>query len=479
MLNDQELTVTPAYRLRELIGAKQLSPVELTEACLRRVEALNPELNAFLTVCADEALRDARTAEEAVQRGDSLGPLHGIPTSIKDLLPTKGVRTTWGSLIFKDWVPEEDDLLVARIRDAGAIILGKTNTPEFGSGGGVTENRLGEYCRNPWDPALTSGASSGGAAVSVATGMNPIAHGTDGAGSIRIPASFCGIYGIMGTQGRVPRRNTGPESWSPVHFSRDGPFAWTVRDAALYLQAMSGPHPDAQRVYTIAEPPPDFLAELDGGVKGLRVAWSVDLGSAAVDSEVASIVERGAAVFEELGATVKPAGLNLDVDHLSEVIGALAGPKDFLNYGHLLEESGHLMMPYVREGIELGGRTPAHRYVWALAELERFRAQMDDFFQRFDLLLTPTASVAAFPWDHRPEMAGGRKIAPMWGWYTTLFPFNMSGNPAASIPCGNTTAGLPVGMQIVGRNQDEATVLRASAAFEEARPWAQRRPPLG
>ena len=220
MLNDQELAVTPAYRLRELIGAKQLSPVELTEACLRRVDALNPELNAFLTVCADEALRDTRTAEEAVQRGDSLGPLHGIPTSIKDLLPTKGVRTTRGSLIFKDWVPEEDDLLVARIREAGAIILGKTNTPEFGSGGGVTENRLGRYCRNPWDPALTSGASSGGAAVSVATGMNPIAHGTDGAGSIRIPASFCGIYGIMGTQGRVPRRNTGPESWSPVHFSR-------------------------------------------------------------------------------------------------------------------------------------------------------------------------------------------------------------------------------------------------------------------
>jgi len=208
MTEERDLAFTPAYRLRELIAERKLSPVELTDLYLRRVEALNPRVNAFLTVTADEARAAARAAEDAVVRGEDLGPLHGIPTSIKDLVPTKGIRTTRGSLIYKDWVPYQDDLVVERMKGAGAIILGKTNTPEFGQSG-TTENRLGDDCRNPWDPERTSGGSSGGAAASVAAGMNPIAQGSDGGGSIRIPSSFCGIYGIKGTQGRVPRRSGG------------------------------------------------------------------------------------------------------------------------------------------------------------------------------------------------------------------------------------------------------------------------------
>ena len=475
---DQELAFTPAYELGQLIARKELSPVELTQGYLRRIEALDPKLNAFLTVCAGEALRDARQAEEAVMQGRELGPLHGIPTSIKDLVPTKGIRTTKGSLVYKDWIPDEDDLLVRRIREAGAIILGKTNTPEFGHGGGVTENRLGDYCRNPWNPEMVSGASSGGAAVSVAAGMNPIAHGTDGAGSIRVPASFCGIYGIMGTVGRVPRRNTGLISWNPVNFSQDGPLTRTVQDAALYLQVMAGPHPQAQKVGTIQDDPPDFAANLEVGVKGLRMAWSPDLSSVAVEPEVKKVVEVAVRVFEELGATVEPAPFKVDINGLSNILGRLVGPIDYINYGHLLKDSAGMLMSYLREGIERGGVIPAHEYAMALAELEQYRAYVDDFFSGYDLLLTPTLATPPFPCGQRPRVIGGREVEEMWGFYAPLFPFNMSGNPAASVPCGFSEAKLPIGMQIVGRRYDEITVLQASAAFEEACPWAHLRPPV-
>ena len=475
---DQCLAFAPAHKLRQLIVRKEISPVDLTHQYLSRIDALNPRLGAFLTVCAEEALRDARDAEIAVMHGRELGPLHGIPTSIKDLIPTKDIRTTKGSLVYKDWMPDEDDLLVQRIRNAGAVILGKTNTPEFGQGGGVTENRLGDYCRNPWNPAMVSGASSGGAAVSVASGMNPIAHGTDGAGSIRLPASFCNIYGIMGTMGRVPRRNTSLIGWNPVNFSQDGPLTRTVQDAALYLQVMAGPDEKAQKVGTIQEPPPDFSSNLEKGVKGLRMGWSPDLGSVAVDPEVTRLVEMAVRVFEELGATVEPAPFEIDINGLSDILGRLVGPIDFINYGNLLEDYACQLMPYLREGIERGSRIPAYQYALALAELEQYRGYVDNFFRSYDLLLTPTLATTPFECGQRPKVIGGREVEEMWGFYAPLFPFNMSGNPAASVPCGFSAEKLPVGMQIVGRKFDEITVLQASAAFEEACPWAHLRPPV-
>ena len=263
-MDDRDLAFTPGYRQREMIASREISPVELTELYLRRIEELNPRLNAFLTVASEQAMEAARRAEQAVVQGDDLGPLHGVAVSIKDLASTRGIRTTRGSLVYENQVPGEDDIFVERLRLAGAIILGKTNTPEFGEGGGVTENRLGPNCNNPWNPQMTSGASSGGAGASVAAGLNPMAHGSDGAGSIRIPSAFCGIYGIMATQGRVPRLETGLMSWNPVDFSRDGPLTRTVRDAAIFLNAVSGPHPRAKHG-TMQEAPPDFTSDLGRG----------------------------------------------------------------------------------------------------------------------------------------------------------------------------------------------------------------------
>ena len=474
---EEDLDYLPAYELRDLISRKELSPVELTEASLRRIEALNPRINAFLTVAADQALEEARRAEQKVQRGEPLGALHGVPTSIKDLVSTRGIRTTRGSLIYKDWIPDHDDLVVERLRAAGAIILGKTNTPEFGEGGGVTENKLGDYCRNPWNIEMGSGASSGGAAASVAAGITPVAHGTDGAGSIRIPASFCGIFGIMGTQGRVPRRNAGVMSWNPVNFSNDGPLSRTVRDAAIFLHAMSGPHPDAQPG-TVQEPPPDWVSALEQGVRGLHIGWSGDLGSALVEPEVRQAFERSVGVFEELGASLEPASVRLDAAALHDTLRRLRGPASHLQYGHLLGEHGDMMMHYVRDSIEDGGKVTGQEYAVALAELHRFRAQIDDYFAKYDLLLTPTVSVLPFPGSQRPTVIDGQESDPMSGWYAFNYPFNMSGNPAATLPCGFSSEGLPIGMQIVGRSGDEAGIFRASAAFEEVRPWAGRRPPL-
>ena len=456
-----ELAFTPAYRLRELIAQKQLSPVELTEGCLERIDSLNPKLNAFLTVTADEALQAAREAEKAVMSGDELGPLHGVPTSIKDLEDTKGIRTTRGSLVYKDRVPDQDELVVERIKAAGGIILGKTNTPEFGSSG-TTENRLGDDCRNPWNSEMVSGGSSGGAGASVASGMNPIAQGSDGGGSIRIPSAFCGIYGIKATQGRVPRRRAGLGSWNPVNFSCIGPMARTVRDGAIFLQVMSGPHPDAEPGTLLTESP-DFTASLEQGVTGLRIAWSPDLGSIPVEPEVREKAERAARVFEELGASVEPAEFEVDLANLRLSVGKMSDAIAYVKNGELLEDKADLLMPYVRENIEAGKGVTSAEYVEALNKLEQYRAYMARIFTRYDLLMTPTLAVPAFPCGEHPEVIDGQQVEKIGGYTPFTAFFNWSGNPAASAPCGFSSDGLPIGLHIVGRREDEVSVLRASA----------------
>ncbi|MCH8207155.1 MAG: amidase [Chloroflexi bacterium] len=471
-----ELAFTPAYRLRELIAQKQLSPVELAEGCLERIETLNPRLNAFLTVTADEALQAAREAEEGVMSGDELGPLHGIPTSIKDLEDTKGIRTTRGSLAYKDWVPDQDALVVERTKAAGGVILGKTNTPEFGYSG-TTENRLGDDCRNPWNSERVSGGSSGGAGASVASGMSPIAQGSDGGGSIRIPSAFCGIYGIKATQGRVPRRHAGLSSWNPVNFSCTGPMTRTVRDAAIFLQVMSGPHPDSEPG-TLATEPPDFTASLEQGVKGLRIAWSASPPSAPVDPEVRETAERAAHVFEELGASVEPVEFEVDLEEMWLSNDKLSDASTYLKNGHLLEDKADLLMPYVREAIERGKKVTGAEYLEAINKLERYRAYAAGFFTRYDLLMTPTLAVPAFPCGEPPEEIDGQKVRRRQGYTPFTAFFNWSGNPAASVPCGFSSDGLPIGLHIVGRREDEVTVLQASAAFEDARPWADKIPPV-
>ena len=445
--------------------------MELTELFLERIEALNPILNAYLTVATEQALADARRAEAAVKPGAELGPLHGVPISIKDLNLTRGIRTTLGSLIYQDYVPDADEPVVARIRSAGAIILGKTNTPEFGYSG-TTENLLGDDCRNPWDPQRTSGGSSGGAAAGLAAGLHPLAQGSDGGGSIRIPSSYCGVYGIKPTQGRVPQPYQGRGGWGP--FSQNGPVSRTVRDAALLLQVMAGPDHDDPR--TIKDQPPDFSESLESGVRGLRLGWSPDLGSLPIDPEVRRVTYEAVQVLEEQGASVENADVGLDHERLREVVQTIWYSDHAANLGELVATMGDLMTPLFREKVEEAIQWPAARLAYALRDLEWHRARMDAIMQRHDLLLTPVMATPAYPIGQRPAVIDGNAVDPHWGFSPITFLFNMSGHPAASVPCGFSSDGLPIGLHVIGHKEAEATVLRVSAAFERARPWADHCP---
>ena len=467
---------TPASQLRRMIEAKELSPVELMEATLRRIEAVDGDLGGYITVMADEAMDAAQEAEAAVSRGDDLGPLHGIPVPIKDLEGVKGVRFTHGS-VPDDEVADSDALCVQRFREAGAIIVGKTNTPEYGHAG-TTENRVFGPARNPWNPERTPGGSSGGAAVSVAAGMTSIAQGSDGGGSVRIPAGFSGIYAIKTSQGRIPRRWSSEHSWHPVNNSSVGPMTWTVRDAALMMNVLAGPSPDAEAT-TLSGDPPDFTSGLERGIKGLRVAVSVDQGGAAVDPEVVSAVRSVAAAFEELGAQVEERDFCPDDSNEALMnrffdffcIRGYAAHRDLLEDGAKAEQ----LTDYFREDLEHAQAKTAADYVATLNAIGRYRAYADAFFHDYDLLLCPTTAVPAFPIEQPPSSIAGRQIDRVrWGFIPFTPVFNLTGNPAASVPCGFSTDGLPIGCQLVGRLEDELTVLAASAAFEEARPWDRR-----
>ena len=472
-MTNEEMAFTPAWQLRDQVLAKQVSPVELTELFLRRIEEFNPRLNAYLTVAGDQALADARKAESAVKPGAELGALHGVPISIKDLNMTKGLRTTRGSLIFKDAVPEEDEVSIARIRAAGAIILGKTNTPEFGHSA-TTENLLGDHCRNPWNVDMTAGGSSGGAGAGLAAGLHPLAQGSDGGGSIRIPSSLCGVFGIKPTQGRVPRPYSGPGGWG--QFSQNGPMARNVRDVAILLQVMSGPDPGDP--IALQETPPDFSASLNAGGKGLRLGWSSNIGSLPVDPEVKRVTWEAVRAFEEMGATVEEAEMEIDHDEVREQFMTIWLSDYLANYENLMTTRRSELTPLLVEMLEEAMAWPASKLASALRGLEWHRYRMDAIVRRYDLLLTPTLATAAFPVGQRPSVIGGQEVNSIWGFTPFTFPINMSGHTASSVPCGFTSQGLPVGLHIIGHRGDEATVLQASAAFEEARPWAHLRPPV-
>ena len=470
---------TSAQELRRMIGAKELSPVELVEATLRRIERLDPNLGGYITVMAERALDAAREAEAAVSRGDELGPLHGIPFPIKDLEEVKGVRCTHGS-IPADEIAESDSLCVERLREAGAIIIGKTNTPEFGHAG-TTENRVFGPARNPWNPERTPGGSSGGAAVSVATGMTSVAQGSDGGGSIRIPSAFSGIYGIKATQGRLPRRWTSEHSGHVFNNSSVGPMTWTVADSAIVLNVLAGPSADAE-YGTLTDRHPDFTLALGRGVEGLKIALSRDLGGFPVDAEVVSAICRAASAFEELGATVEEIDFRPGANREVMVrFFDLFCIKAYAAYAHLIDdpETADQLTDYFRENLEYGKSRSGADYVRAMNAVGGYRTYTDQFFTRFDLLLSPVTAVAAFEIGNPPLEIGGRTIEfPRWGFIPFTPIFNMTGNPAASAPCGFSSDGMPIGLHIIGRMKDEATVLAASAAYEQARPWGIRRPEL-
>ncbi len=461
-----DITSLSAQVLVSLIRTRALSSVEVTSAFLERIDALNPQLNAFCTVVHDLALEQAREADQAVSSGATLGPLHGLPIAFKDLTPTKGVRTTRGSRLFENAVPNEDALLVTRLKKAGAVFTGKTNTPEFGHKG-ETNNLVFGATRNPWNPDRTPGGSSGGSAAAVAARLVPFAEGSDGAGSIRIPASMCGVVGFKPTYGRVPDV-AGPFS-SHTPFFHNGPLANTVGDAALLYQAMTG----AEWTDPFSIPNEDDAQKtLDLGVSGLRIGFSRDLGCFQVSDDVIASCEKAAHVFEDLGCHVEEVSIGLDRS-IEDSFFVLWCSKLATVYSELSTSELQKFEPAVQDLIARGSKTSAVSFGRANLAREAIWNELCSVFRNYDLLLCPTTATTAFPIDAGPPThINGQPVNRLLGWFLT-YPFNMTGIPAASIPCGMDHDGLPIGMQVIGKRFDDALVLRACRAFERAQPWRQ------
>jgi amidase len=467
-----DLCFVPAIELRRLYRARKVSPLEVTEAVLARIDKVNPVLNAYVTLARESALAAARKATAALRRQGPRPPLFGVPVSIKDLTPTRGIRTTWGSKIFEHHVPDEDAIIVQRLRAAGAVVVGKTNTPEFGAGGN-TFNAVFGATRNPWNPALTCGGSSGGAAVALATGMGPLAQGSDTGGSLRTPASFCGVVGFRTTPGLVPYY---PKALAWDSIGVTGPMARTVADTALMLSVIAGPDDRAPLSYDVDTR--RFVAAVrNPSVKGWRMAWTPDLGGLIpVDAEVAEVAARAIRIFRSLGARVEPACP--DFAEVNEIVLGTRGLSMVANYAHHLPRWKDRMQKGLVWNIEQGlgltamdiGRAETLRtQLW-----QRVRA----FMETRDLLILPTVAVPPFPVElPYPTEINGKPLDNYTQWFFLTYGITLTGLPAISVPCGFTRAGLPVGLQIVGRRRQEAQVLRAAAAFEAAAPWADKIPP--
>jgi amidase len=473
MMGSDELCWKPARELARMIRAKEASPVEVVEAFLTRIERVNPKINAYCTLIPDQARAAARQAEAAVGRGEATEPLHGVPYSLKDLTPVKGVRTTMGSKIFEHNVPQESAILAERMHDAGAILLGKTNTPEFGCKP-FTDNRLFGATVNPWALDHSAGGSSGGAAAAVAAGLGPLAEGSDLAGSIRQPASWCGVVGFKPSQGRIARYPN-QTAWNAM--SSNGPIARTVADAALMFAVMAGPDP--RDPLALPHTGEDWARVSDDtNLRGLRVAWTPDLGgAAAIDAPIASICHAAARQFSELGCRLEDA--SPEIGNIRDPFLALNAVLRHATVGKYLDEWREQMDPILVRRIELSqALTPGDI---SRAEVERtaYHHRLRRFFERYDLLVLPAASIAASPLGAlMPKEIAGRPLRDHLDMMVPTFAFNLSGYPAISIPCGWTEQGLPVGLQIVGGWRQDALVLKAAASFEAAAPWTDRRPPL-
>jgi aspartyl-tRNA(Asn)/glutamyl-tRNA(Gln) amidotransferase subunit A len=466
-VNEQDVCFLSALELRGLYLKRELSPVEVVQMVLERIERFEPSLNAFVTQTPELALDHARRAEDHYVSGQIDGPLLGVPITIKDITVTRGIRTTRGSLLYQDWIPDFDAPVVERMYRAGAVMLGKTTTPEMGWKGD-SDNRVNGPARNPWNPERTAGGSSGGASAAVAAGFGPIAQGTDGAGSVRIPAAFCGVYGIKPSFGLIP---TFPPSTVP-NLAHVGPLSRTVRDSALALNVMAGP--DARDKNSLGETGLDYLAACDRPIAGLRVAWTPDLGYAPIDPRVRDIAERAAREFERLGCYVDEVNPGIpdpwpELDLLWQS-GQAVGYAD--NFDQVRDQLDQGRVPIIEAGLSANAMDVAKAHAFVMDYSEQWRR----FMEHYDVLLTPTLPVTAFPAGQDfPESIEGVPSTYL-GWTKFTYPFNITGQPAATVPCGLSDDGLPVGLQIVGRWRDDSTVLAASAAFESARPWREQVP---
>ena len=460
-MTDLPLGLLQATDCLDAYRSGTLSPVEVTRSCLARIERFNPTLNAFLVVDHDGALAQARASEERWRAGNPRGLLDGVPVTVKDLCLTTGLPARNGSLTTPDRPGAEDAPCVARLAEHGAVLLGKTTMCEFGWKG-ITDSPLGGISRNPWNPERTCGGSSGGAAIAAATGMGALHIGSDGAGSIRIPAAFCGVYGFKATFGRVPTYPTGR-----VGVGHYGPLTRSVADAALMLTVVTGPDPrDGTALpYDAA----DYRLGLDGGVKGWRIAYCPGLCGAEPDPAVEAATRRAVAVFSELGAEVEEIASPLSDHRLGFELLWQASMAQILR--KIPAEQHHVLDPgflaTARAGLELA----ASAYLDAVAARQAMIATMNAFHQRYDLLVTPQMPLTAF--EAGVDVPAGRDMSSWLDWSPYSYPFNWTQQPAASLPCGLAPDGLPVALQLVGARYAEAKVLRASRAFEAARPFAR------
>src|SRR5438874_380754 len=470
----EDVAFTPAAELAALIARRAVSSVEIVDIVLDRIERTQPTLNAFITVCADNARAAATAAEAAVMRGDALCPLHGVPFAVKDLVNTAGVRTTFGSWALAENVPRADSPSVARLKAAGAVLVGKTTTPEFGHKC-FTEAPLYGRTANPWDLARTCGGSSGGAAAAVAAGLGPIGIGPDGGGSSRIPAACCGVGGFKQTLGLVPHDLTPDGFGNQSHIT---PMTRTVMDAALMLQAMAGPHRCGPHSLGLAVP--DFVAAArpEGDLKGLRIAWRPLLGNTVLAREVREACERGLAALAELGAIVEP----VNDDFASTEPIWLILTQSFWNarFRRYVAEFGPRMSETLLRQMDNGAGHSAVALQEAMFERTRVFREMQGWFGYCDIVATPTLSRTALAIDHdffaAIDIDGETADTVRKAWYPYTLPFNLSGNPAVTLPCGFGADGLPIGLQLVGPHLGDARLLRAAALFETARPWVDARP---
>ncbi len=468
-MNDQDLCFLPAVELARMIREREVSAFEVMQAHLDQIERTNPRVNAIVTLLPERALESAREMDARLARGDASGPLCGLPFAHKDLVVTKGIRTTFGSPIFADFVPDQDAVIVERLRNGGALTIGKTNVPEFGAGS-QTFNTVFGATRNPYDFEKTCGGSSGGAAAALASGMIPIADGSDLGGSLRNPASFCNVVGLRPSAGRVPAWPS-LSAWFPLAVL--GSMGRTVGDIALMMSAIAGPDP--RSAISIEEPATLFSQPLERDCKGIRIAWSRDLGGLPVDAEVTRVLEAHRAVFEELGCTVVEVDPDLrDADEIFQVMRAWNFE---LAYGELLKTERERMKDTVVWNIEKGMKLSGSQVGSAERKRTQLFHRMREFMDNYDFLVAPVTQVLPFDVT-QPYVTeiNGEQMATYIDWMKSCFRISVTGQPALSVPCGFSRDGLPVGIQIVGRYRDDFGVLQLGHAFERATGYWKQRP---
>ena len=470
MLNE-DLCFLSATEQSKLIRSQKISVQELIRAHLDQIERYNPVLNAIVTLTADSAMAEAYAADQQLEKNTEVGILHGLPVAHKDLFLTKGVRTTFGSLAFEDFVPDVDSLPVERLKKAGGISLGKTNTPEFGAGS-QTFNAVFGSTPNPYDLTKTCGGSSGGGAVALASGMISIADGTDLGGSLRNPASFCNLVGIRPSVGRVP---SWPESLGWYTMSVPGPMARTVQDVALAMAAMSGP--DDRSPISLEAPGEIFLNPLTRSFKACKIAFSANLGGLPVEPEVAKVVESTRAVFQDLGCEVINDEPN--ISEADEIFMLWRAWRTELRITPLLKEHRDQFKDTVIWNAEQGLPITGPQLARAEAKRTELYHRMREFFKKYEFLVLPVSQVAPFSIDLEfPQEINGVKMNTYIDWQKSAYHISALGNPAISVPAGFTSNNLPVGIQIVGRHRDDFGILQLAYAFEQKTQFAQRKPPM-